>query len=103
MLDRPKSGCPVVERARQNNADHPIVISGGGGTKQRIDGGTKPIFFRTARDTNAPRFDEQMAVGWCHVNPVRLIRLIIISVGGANLPGTIEHLRQYAAHVRRFA
>ncbi len=63
-LDFHHAGAAVVEGAGEQHADDVFSKFACRGKKQRIDGGTKTIFFRSANEPDLVRGQGEMEVGW---------------------------------------
>src|SRR5438128_109594 len=67
LLDFPKAGGAVVERAREDHADNSWSICQSCGAKQGVHSGPMAVLFRTGAELNAALTDEQMLVRRRHV------------------------------------
>ena len=100
-FDGPQAGRAVVQAAGQDHPDNPRAIDVGGGTKQRVDGGPKPVFFRPPGNPHEAILEQQVPVGRRYVNAVRGNYLVINGIGGQYGFLLVDDLRQDARDVRR--
>ena len=101
LLDRDHADRPVVERARQNDADHARPVCDRGRAEQRVNRGAAAVLTGPVYDADALALDEKVVVGRRDVDAPVSYRLAVNGVRGAERPLAVEDLRQYARRVRR--
>ena len=62
MLDGPQTCSAVVQVSCRDYPDHTGPVDLRGGPKERVDGGTEPVFARSLGHSHPTGFNEQVAV-----------------------------------------
>ena len=100
-LDIAEPGGTVVECPRQHDADDTGAIGDGGRPEEGVDGRSRTVLSHAVREAERPGCDQQVAVGWSHVDATRLNGLPVLSEPGRKHTVSAEDLAQRARRGRR--
>jgi hypothetical protein len=100
-LDRPESGRAVIELSTEHDANHPRPVMLGGGAKERIDGGPRPVFLRSDRQMHVRAIEQQMPVGGSDDDAPRLDGFAVDGFRDAQSSVGLENVREHSGAFRR--